>query len=165
MSFSRVSVKPESACFRKSGRDAATGIVNKNELTEYSFDCKEVIAYYTPQTRYPTADTAPQEWTWEMLAQFNTLPDSVRKWAEPLAKEITGDVQSPYHRALAIGDYVRNSAVYDTQTAAMPGNQKDFVRWFLEDSDKGYCVHFASAAAVLLQASGIPARYVTGYTP
>ena len=40
---------------------------------------------------------------------------------------------------------------------------KDFARWFLEESNTGYCVHFASAAAVLLQGAGIPARYVTGY--
>jgi hypothetical protein len=72
-------------------------------------------------------------------------------------------VASPYHRAQAIADYVRNSALYDTAISRMPVGQKDFARWFLEDSDKGYCVHFASAAAVLLQAAGLPARYVTGY--
>lgn len=143
--------------------DAATGILNKNELTEYTFDCRKVLEYYTPAQVYPSPDTAPWDWTWEMLAQFNTLPDSVRKWAQPLAEEITGNVQSPYHRAQAIGKYVRSSALYDTETAAMPSYERDFVRWFLEDSDTGYCVHFASAAAVLLQASGIPARYVTGY--
>ena len=33
----------------------------------------------------------------------------------------------------------------------------------MEDSDTGYCVHFATAATVLLKAAGIPARYVTGY--
>ena len=45
----------------------------------------------------------------------------------------------------------------------MPSSETDFVRWFLEESDTGYCAHFASATAVLLQAAGIPARYVTGY--
>ena len=39
----------------------------------------------------------------------------------------------------------------------------DFAQWFLEESETGYCVHFATATAVLLQAAGIPARYVTGY--
>jgi hypothetical protein len=45
----------------------------------------------------------------------------------------------------------------------MPADNQDFVRWFLEESDRGYCVHFASATVVLLRAAGIPARYVTGY--
>ena len=35
--------------------------------------------------------------------------------------------------------------------------------WFAQEADRGYCVHFASAAAVLLRAAGIPARFVTGY--
>lgn len=145
-------------------RDATAGILNKTELTEYTFDCREVIEFYTPAQIYLSPNTAPREWTWEMLAQFITLPDHVKKWAQPLAQEITGDVVSPYHRANAIAEYVRASATYDTDTPRMPTSQRDFAQWFLEDSDTGYCVHFASAAAVLLQASGIPARYVTGYT-
>jgi transglutaminase-like putative cysteine protease len=63
-----------------------------------------------------------------------------------------------------IEDYVQNSAEYSLQTEKMPENETDFALWFLEESDTGYCVHFASAAAVLLRAAGIPARYVTGYT-
>ena len=46
----------------------------------------------------------------------------------------------------------------------MPASEKDFAIWFLEESETGYCVHFASALTVLLRATGIPARYVTGYT-
>lgn len=34
---------------------------------------------------------------------------------------------------------------------------------FLTQSRQGYCVHFASAAAVMLRALDIPARYVSGY--
>lgn len=63
----------------------------------------------------------------------------------------------------AIGDFVRNHAVYDRQTGTMPRNETDFALWFLESSETGYCVHFATAAAVLLRANGTPARYVTGY--
>lgn len=63
----------------------------------------------------------------------------------------------------AIGDYIRNSAAYDLGTPRMPEGETDFAMWFLEQSDTGYCVHFASAAVVLLRAAGIPARYVSGY--
>ncbi len=163
-------------------KDAGAGIVNKTGMTEYSFDCQEVIPYSSPDTMYPsplseypsqrnfvvyygqTVQTENGGWRGDMLEQFIRLPDSVRRWAEPLADEITEGIVSPYHKALAIADYVKNSATYDTATPAMPRWESDFSRWFLEDSDTGYCVHFASAAAVLLQASGIPARYVTGYT-
>ena len=77
--------------------------------------------------------------------------------------EITQGYTSPYHKAQAIASYVRNSATYDTKTSRMPMDSEDFAKWFLEESDTGYCVHFATATAVLLQAAGIPARYVTGY--
>jgi len=58
--------------------------------------------------------------------------------------------------------YVRDSGSYDLNTPAIPAGE-DFVLYFLRDSHRGYCVHFASAAVLLLRAAGIPARYVTGY--
>lgn len=91
------------------------------------------------------------------------LSADVKKWAEPLAKEIVEGKTGVYEQAQAIGAYVRGSARYDLETSAMPKRKDDFVKWFLEESDTGYCVHFASSAVVLLQAAGIPARYVTGY--
>ncbi len=66
--------------------------------------------------------------------------------------------------AETIAAYVRNSAEYSLATDFMPATEGDFALWFLEQSDTGYCVHFASAATVLLRAAGIPARYVEGYT-
>ncbi len=62
-----------------------------------------------------------------------------------------------------IADYVRSSAKYDLNTNRMPTPQPDFALWFLNESQTGYCIHFASAATVLLRAAGIPARYVEGY--
>lgn len=162
-------------------KDASAGIVNKNGLTEYSFDCLQInpTLFDPSQTTsslpswqygdnsiiiYPSPQTRSAQWTEDMLKQFIRLPEDVRKWAEPLAEEITEGLDGVYQKAQAVAQYVRNSARYDTQTPKMSGRNKDFVRWFLEDSDTGYCVHFASATAVLLQAAGIPARYVTGYT-
>ena len=65
--------------------------------------------------------------------------------------------------AQAVADYVKNIATYDLNTQRMPSEESDFAMWFLESSDTGYCVHFASAATVLMRAAGIPARYVSGY--
>lgn len=97
-------------------------------------------------------------------SKYLHLTDSVKKWAEPLSAKITYGCDSTYEQAQAIGEYVKNSAVYDLNTSKMPAREKDFAKWFLEDSDTGYCIHFATAATVLLQAAGIPARYVVGYT-
>lgn len=65
-------------------------------------------------------------------------------------------------RATAVANYVRNAAVYNLNTPAVPDGE-DFVLYFLNESRQGYCVHFASAAAMLLRAVDIPSRYVTGY--
>lgn len=62
----------------------------------------------------------------------------------------------------AVAQYVKNSAEYDLNTPAVPEGE-DFVLWFLKQSDTGYCVHFATAACMLLRTVDIPARYVTGY--
>lgn len=140
------------------------GVENEKKLSQYSFSCWEMPGKSDFIALFPTEDRQLEsQWTEEMLQQFICLSDSTRRWAEPLARKIVGNIQSPYHKAQAIGEYVRSSAVYDTNTSRMPTEETDFVRWFLENSETGYCVHFASAATVLLQAAGIPARYVTGY--
>lgn len=93
---------------------------------------------------------------------YTALPAETAQWASPLASEITKDTKSVFDAANRIADYVRSSADYDTETPKPPKDVTDFARWFLQ-RDTGYCVHFATTAAVLLRASGIPARYVSGF--
>ena len=51
---------------------------------------------------------------------------------------------------------------YSLAPGAMP-EKADFVDYFLFENKKGYCVHFASAAVLLLRSLGVPARYAEGY--
>lgn len=134
--------------------DMTRGVENTKKLTEYSFSTARL-----PGGELPTTDDRELSDSSEYLHLSNT----VRKWAEPLAQEITAGKTGTYEKAQAIGNYVRSSARYDLKTKTMPRGKGDFAKWFLEDSETGYCVHFATAATVLLQAEGIPARYVTGY--
>lgn len=98
------------------------------------------------------------------LQKYLAIPEQTKTmWKTMLSKvdipagaEITEVVQR-------IGDFVRSSAGYDLQTDKMPEGEVDFGLWFLRNSDGGYCVHFATAATMLLRAKGIPARYVTGF--
>lgn len=57
----------------------------------------------------------------------------------------------------------REDGTYTEKPGAAPEGQ-DFVLYFLEESPRGYCIHFASAAAVLMRALNVPARYIEGYT-
>lgn len=99
--------------------------------------------------------------------RYTSLPSDTRRWAvQYLQAHFTSDVLNTSRNHLvaeAIADHVRGLVPYDTNTPRMSGEYDDFVRWFLEEADTGYCVHFASAATVLLRAAGVPARYVTGY--
>lgn len=79
------------------------------------------------------------------------LPKTTRTWAAKLAEGKTPQ---------QIQEFVRSCANYD-ETAV--GSGQDIAGWLIE-SGGGYCVHFATTAAVLLRAAGIPARLVTGYT-
>lgn len=93
-----------------------------------------------------------------------SLPASTVEWAEPLALSQTEGKRTVKERAEAIGDYVRDLAAYSRNTPRMPAVQTDFAKWFATEAETGYCVHYATTAAVLLRAAGIHAQYVEGYT-
>lgn len=61
-----------------------------------------------------------------------------------------------------VKEYISTSATYSLNTPKAPKG-RDVAEWFLNDSDTGYCMHFANATALMLRALNIPARYVTGY--
>lgn len=129
-----------------------TRIENESKLKSYGYDCLQL----RPDWKDDPVDG-------RQASGSIQLPDATRCWAEGLLVGIISDGQTIVQKAETIGSFVRASAKYDLDTVQMPAAKTDFVRWFLEDSDRGYCVHFASSAVVLLQAAGIPARYVTGY--
>jgi hypothetical protein len=62
----------------------------------------------------------------------------------------------------AITHQLHSRNVYTLSPDVTPEG-RDFVEYFLFENHKGYCVHFASAAVLLLRSAGIPARYAEGY--
>ena len=131
------------------GAEGATG--NPGRLTTYSFRVRSLAI--------PAGYTAESQ----ALPDALYLPEEVLEWAQPLAQQLTAGADSADATARLIKAYVQNSARYDLRTDRMPGDKTDFAKWFLYESDTGYCVHYATAATVLLRASGVPAQYVTGY--
>ena len=93
------------------------------------------------------------------------LPETTRQSVQVFLQQAGISQQMDLaQKVQAIGDYVRNSAQYSLiNVRRMPATRTDFAVWFLQEAQYGYCVHFASAATVMLRAAGIPARYVTGY--
>ena len=92
-----------------------------------------------------------------------SLPAKTVEWAEDVVAPLIAEQYTVKDRAEAIGAYVQGLARYDRNTARMPVGQTDFARWFVTEAESGYCVHYATAATVLLRAAGIQAQYVEGY--
>lgn len=95
--------------------------------------------------------------------QWLTLPEETALRARELLQSARIGTQSVEQTVQAVAEYVRSSAAYDRGGTAMGADATDFALWFLQEAEQGYCIHFATAAAVLLRSAGIPARYVTGY--
>ncbi len=132
-------------------------VPNSQGSTAYGFSLKTLPENWRTLEPGDGADSEPD-------SRYCQLPEATMTWAESLLETILPeDATVASDKAEIIAAYVRESAAYDANTPRMPGDQQDFARWFLMESDTGYCTHFASATAVLLRAAGVPARYVTGY--
>lgn len=76
---------------------------------------------------------------------------------------LDGYVSDPVDTARQIAALLDQYYEYD-QTVEAPPEGEDPVYYFLLKSHRGYCMHFASAATLMLRSLGIPARYVSGFT-
>lgn len=110
------------------------------------------------QTAYKAAGRSPGAWQ-----QYCSLPDAARQGAVEFLGDLWSQDASNSEKADIIAALVTNAAQYDLEPSLMPEGEPDFALWFLREGDQGYCVHFATAATVLLRSAGVPARYVTGY--
>ncbi len=114
----------------------------------------------TPEVTAPQVLAAahgpdPSDARWLQLPA--TLPQRVRD----LAAQVTGGSTTRYAAAGAVEAYLRGHEQYQLDSP-LPPPGADAVDDFLFTSHLGFCEQFASAEVVLLRASGVPARMVTG---
>lgn len=64
--------------------------------------------------------------------------------------------------ANAVDAYLERQMSYSLKLDNLPMG-RDPIEYALNYSHEGYCMHFASAATLLLRELGVPARYVSGY--
>ena len=77
-----------------------------------------------------------------------------------LTNEITKDADSDYEKAQMIEAYLRQ---YEYNDSIDLSGKDNYVEDFLFVTQKGYCVHYASAMVLMLRIAGIPSRYSVGY--
>ena len=133
------------------------GMENPEETTEYTVLRVGLPEDWRQQAYAPTTGETG-EW-----AEYLTLPETTRQGAETILSGLLSDTASNTEKADIIAALVIDSAEYDLDPSRMPVSETDFALWFLREGEKGYCVHFATAATVLLRSANVPARYVTGY--
>lgn len=61
-----------------------------------------------------------------------------------------------------VRNLLSENASYNPQVGRFPEDE-DFAEYFLFEQKEGYCVHFATAAVLLMRMYKVPARYVTGF--
>jgi transglutaminase-like putative cysteine protease len=102
---------------------------------------------------YPSAITSTY------LQLPTDFPEDIRL----LSENVTREAATPYTKVKAIINYLARYAYsLDVET---PPEGVDSVEDFLFMQKKGYCLHFASAAALMLRSVGVPTRLAVGYLP
>jgi hypothetical protein len=81
-----------------------------------------------------------------------------------LAKELTAMQPTSLDKALALQNFLRGHATYTLTPPSIPPD-REAVDYFLFESRKGYCVHFAQSLTILARLAGLRARLATGYAP
>lgn len=84
------------------------------------------------------------------------------------AREATAGATTDYDKAVALQNYFHDGSFSYSLDAPVrknyDGDSMDVIATFLKLKE-GYCVHFASAMAVMARTLGIPARIAMGYLP
>ena len=82
---------------------------------------------------------------------------------EAIEKAFEGEEASTATEIIsAVLVYLEKNVSYDEKVATRNGSE-DFAAYFLGKTARGYSVHYATAATLMLRYFGIPARYVEGY--
>jgi len=74
------------------------------------------------------------------------------------------DIDAPRAQiADAVSRYVISSSRYTLEPTKFVPAGEHFASYFLHNIREGYCIHFATAAVLMLRALDIPARFTSGY--
>jgi transglutaminase-like putative cysteine protease len=99
------------------------------------------------------------EWVTKRYLQ---LPKDLSPKLRALAQDLSAGLKTPYDKANAITNYLRNEIKYST-SVSIPKNTADPLEYVVFDLKEGFCTYYASAEVLMLRAVGVPARMAVGY--
>ncbi len=121
------------------------------------------VEAYIPRVTISQLRAASTEYPEYIRTRYLQLPSDLPARVHQLAQEITTGIDNPYDKAKAIESYLRANYPYDLEIPAPPAD-RDVTDYFLFDLKRGYCDYYATAMVVLARSSGLPARFVSGYS-
>ena len=100
--------------------------------------------------------------------RFLALPPAMPKIIAETAVTVAGGAESNYEKALLLQKFFRDGEFQYSETAPVDrgydGTGMTVIAAFLK-AKEGYCIHFASAMAVMARSLGIPSRIAVGFLP
>ncbi|MEX2561971.1 MAG: DUF3488 and transglutaminase-like domain-containing protein [Nitriliruptoraceae bacterium] len=159
----------EMAWSREGGFLLMLDMFDEREPTETSRPSRTGLDYRVVAARpAPTfADLVDVTYDPETLAQFTELPQDYTELGA-VAEEVyrAAGATSPVEKALALQDWFADPEGLFSYSLDVPALADDgAVAAFVFEQRVGYCVHFATAMAVMLRQTGIPARVALGFLP
>lgn len=140
-----------------SGNDIYVASTGESEYSaEYISYSGDVLLQRIP-TEYSSAEAEYRAYVYE---NYLALPEAARSSMLEIAAEagISAESADVIGRVAA---FIQSSAEYDLSVTGFDSD--DYAVYFLREAKRGYCTHFATAAAVMYRALGIPARVVDGF--
>ena len=139
------------------------------------------IRYTTPRKANSEKDPKPKtaDTTANRTAFFNWLPQpvpvSIRTASDEAtmpenlerlkirARELCAGIHDDLAKTRRINRYLSTNYVYDRASSFKSGKTTDPAENFLFEEKRGWCIHFASATALMLRAVGVETKFATGY--
>ncbi|MBQ8869459.1 MAG: transglutaminase domain-containing protein [Oscillospiraceae bacterium] len=137
--------------------------VSPNNKLDYSYTTYLGLANIYDITKSELYKDRTVSQIWKEYGEF-VKAEYTDSYVAPSVKELTDSFNAESRNQLIdkIRSYLKENTKYSHKFNKCPKN-KDFVDYFLFDEQRGYSTHYATAAAVMLQSQGYPARYVEGY--
>ncbi|MFP5336239.1 MAG: transglutaminaseTgpA domain-containing protein [Actinomycetes bacterium] len=140
--------------------DDALNVIGDGVSTEegLSYDVRYLEVTPTPE-QLQRALPPPAD----VVSRWTVLPEDLPEVVTRTAQEVAGD-GTAYEQAVRLQQFFRGDGGFQYSVAAPDANSPNAIADFLARRS-GYCVHFASAMAVMSRTLGIPARVAVGFLP
>ena len=130
----------------------------------------ESVITYVPSPdsdEFETDDKGMIEYSEFAFSTYTVVPESLIPVLDEVVKkaDMINDDRT-YHGMLYSCSQLEKYFAENYRYSLSPGRTplgRDVIEYFLTSQDRGYCMHFASSATLLLRYIGIPARYCEGY--